>query len=173
MDAINILATLSTELLFVFLFGGIAFLTIGIIGIVRLQLKNHRNLFTAIAGVVIPPLTFALVFLFIILIIFPATMFPMRSEITNVSVVSNSPLILSVDVKAITTRNTDIEGAYVRNIDDNNILTYCSFKPFFDLPADSTTTLVLYYNKTLPSGNYFLQLGSWHNAHGSLQFAIP
>lgn len=106
------------------------------------------------------------------MILFPATMFPIRSEITNVSVVNNSPLVLYVDVKAITTRNTDIERAYVRNIDDNSIITYCSLKPFFELPAVSTRTLILDYNKTLPSGNYILQLSSWHNAHCSIQFAI-
>ena len=54
MDAINILATVSNEVLSAFLFVGIAFLTIGIIGIGRLHLKKHKNLFTAIVAVVIP-----------------------------------------------------------------------------------------------------------------------
>ena len=65
-DAINILATISNEILSAFLFVGIAFLTIGIIGIGRLHLKKHKNLFTGIVALVIPPLTFALIFLFII-----------------------------------------------------------------------------------------------------------
>ena len=173
MDAINVLATLSNEVLSVFLFVGISFLTIGIIGIGRLHLKKHKNFFTAIVAVVVPLLTFALVFLFIIVIIYPVTWFPMRSEITNVSVINNSPLVLSVDVEAITTRDSYIQEAVIRNIGDNEILTDCYLKPFYELPADSTQTFIFNFNETLPSGNYILQLGSWHNAHGSLQFAIP
>ena len=99
--------------------------------------------------------------------------FPLRSEITNVSLISNSPLILSIDVKAITTRDTMIEGAGIRDIVDNNVLTYYSLQPFFELPADSTSNLILDYDVTLQSGNYILQLYSWHNNHGSIQFAIP
>jgi hypothetical protein len=173
MDAINVLATVSNDVLSAFLFVGIAFLTIGIIGIGRLHLKMHKNLFTAIVAVVIPPLTFALIFLFIIVIIYPATWFPMRSEITNVSVINDSPLVLSVDVKAITTRDSYIQEAVIRNIDDNKILTDCYLNPFYNLPAESTQTFNFNFNETLPSGNYILQLGSWHNAHGSLKFAIP
>jgi len=38
---------------------------------------------------------------------------------------------------------------------------------------NSTNTLILNYTVTLASGNYVLQLSSWHNNHGSLKFVIP
>ena len=173
MDAINILARLSEELLFVLLFGGIAFLTIGIIGIGRLKLKNHKKLFTAITACVIPSLTFALVFLFIIVIIFPSTMFPMRSEITNVTVIGNNPLILSVDLKAITIRDSYIDVANVLNTADDNVVSQCVLDPFFVLPAYSTKTLILTFNNTIPSGNYIVMLSSWDYHQGNSPFAIP
>jgi len=175
LDSINILASLSSELFLILVFGGIAFFSIGIIGIVRLRLKNHRNLFTAIAAFAVPTLTFVVVFFGFILIIAPGSFrFPMRSEITKVAVVSNSPLVLSVDVKALTTRNAYIEGAYILSIDDSSIVTDCYLNPpFFVLPAYSTKTFSFNFNVTIPSGDYILMLSAWRDAHGSLQFIIP
>ena len=157
------------------MFSGIAFITIGIIGIERLQIKNHKNFFTAIAAFAVPTLTIVVVFFAFILIIAPGSFrFPMRSEITKVTVVSNSPLVLSVDVKALTTRNADIEGAYILNIDDSSIVTDCYLNPpFFVLPAYSTKTFSFNFNETIPSGDYILMLSAWRDAHGSLQFTIP
>jgi len=43
MDAINIFASLTNEFLFVFLFDGIAFLTIGVIVIGRLQVEGDKG----------------------------------------------------------------------------------------------------------------------------------
>jgi hypothetical protein len=173
MDSINVLASLSDPLLTILLFGGMALITVGIIGIGRLHLKNHKNLFTALAAFAIPSLTFGLVFL-VILTCIPVFSFPMRSEITNISVISTSPLTLSVDAKALTTRNTTIQQAVIRNVDDDKIVTDIFLNPPFpELPAYSTQTFIFHFNTTIPSGNYILQLICWHDNHGSLQFAIP
>jgi hypothetical protein len=172
-DSINVLASLSDPLLTILLFGGIGLITVGIIGFGRLHLKNHKNLFTALAAVAIPSLTFGLIFLVIITCI-PLFPFPMRSEITNISVISNSPLTLSVDAKALTRRNSTIQQAIIRNVNDDKIVTDCYLnKPFFELPAYSTQTFIFQFNTTIPSGNYILQLACWHDHHGRLQFTIP
>jgi hypothetical protein len=174
-DQIHILASVSYDFWWLMMFGGIALFTIGIIGIGRQKIKNHRNLFTAIAAFGIPISTFTIVFFAFMLIIAPASFhFPLRSKITNLSVINNSPLILSVDVKAITTADTRIEGAYVLNIDDYSIVTDSYMNPpFFELPAYSTKTLIFNFNETIPTGNYILHLSAWHANHGSLQFVIP
>lgn len=171
-DSVSSLVSLSSPQLGVwFGLGAISLLTVGVVGIGRQHFRNRRKLFTVIAVFLIPPLIFAGFLVVSLLIVVSAPMFPLRSEITLVSVVSNSPLILSVDVKAITSRTSSIEGASI--FDGDGLVAYRPLKPFFELPTGSTKTLILNFNDTFPSGNYIVRLSSWHNNHGSLPFAIP
>ena len=172
-DAVSILASLNSQLGLWFVLGGIIFLTVGVIGMGRQHIKNHKNIFTVLAALLIPLLTLAIMFVASVLVIVYAPMFPMRSEITQVSVTSTSPLILSVDVKAITSRDTAIEGANIMDYNDDNRVAYCPVKPFIELPAGSTKTLTLNFSTTLPSGNYLVRLSSWGRNHGSSPFTIP
>ena len=172
-DAASILASLNSRLGLWFVLGGIVFLTVGVIGMGRQHFKNHRNIFTALAVLLIPLLTLAIMFVASVLVIVYAPMFPMRSEITQVSLISTSPLILSVDVKAITSRDTAIEGANIMDYNDDNRVAYCPLKPFIELPAGPTKTLTLNFNTTLPSGSYIVRLVSWESHHGSSPFTIP
>ena len=112
-------------------------------------------------------------------------MFPLRSEITQVTVVDTSPLVLSVGVKAITSSDSKIEQAIVINshneivaetsFDDRKWIEYGSFKglALAVLPAGSETTVTLDFNTTLPSGCYLVRLSSWHDNHGDFPFTIP
>lgn len=159
-DQIHILASLSYDFLLLMMLGGIALFTIGIIGIARPKIKNHRNLFTAIATVGIPILVFTIVLFAFTLIVAPASFhFPLRSKITNVSVINDSPLILSVDVKAITTRDTRIEGAYILNIEDYNIVSDSYMNPpFFELTATRHRHLFSILMKLFPQEIMFYSL---------------
>ena len=185
-DAVSILASLSIPQLGLwFVLGGIVFLTVGILGIGRQHFKNHRNLFTALAVLLIPLLTFATMFVASALVIVYAPMFPMRSEITQVTVVDTSPLILSLNVKAITSRDSRIDWAIILNSNDALVAEtppsareWIVSKNFQGLalavlPAGSEITLTLNFNTTLPSGNYLVRLTSWGSNHGSSPFTIP
>jgi len=183
-DAVSILASLaSTEFWLCFVLGGIVSLTVGVLGIGRQHLKNHRNLFTALAALLIPLLTFATVIVASALIVVYAPVFPMRSEITKVTVVDNGPLILSLNVKALTSRDSIIEGAFIMDSNDNLVAEifkreYIVSKNWQGLAmavlsAGSEITLTLDFNTTLPSGNYLVRLCSWGSNHGSSAFTIP
>ena len=172
-DAVNILASLNSQLGLWFVLGGIISLTVGVIGMGRQHFKNHRNLFTALAVVLIPSLTLAIMFVASVEIVVYAPMFPIRSEITHVSVVSSNPLVLSVDVKAITSRDSPIECANIMDGDDDHLVAHCSVRPFCELPAGSTKTLTLNFSYTYPSGNYIVRLIAWDHNHGSSPFTIP
>ena len=77
-DAVSILASLNSQLGLWFVLGGIVFLTVGVIGMGRQHFKNHRNLFTALAVLLIPLLTLAIMFVASVEIVVYAPMFPMR-----------------------------------------------------------------------------------------------
>jgi hypothetical protein len=182
-NALNILASFSpTQLGLCFVVGGIVFFTVGI---VRQYFKNHRKLVTALAILLIPPLTFITVAVAYSLIIINAPMFPMRSEITQVTVVDTIPLVLSLGVKAITSSDTRIDGAIILNsnntlvaetsLSDREWIEYKDFKglALAVLPAGSEITLTLNFNTTLPSGNYLVRLTCWSDNHGSSFFTAP
>ena len=185
MDSLNILASLYPNIVFPFLIlGGIGLLTVGIIGIGRLRLKKHKNLFTAIVAVVIPPLTFALILLFTVWIIFPATWFPLRSEITQVSVIDTNPLVLSLEIQAITSRDSRIDSVIITNDNDEIVASYSNeeiknskgvitYPAIAELPAGSKIEITIPFNTTLPSGDYIVLLSSWHDGHDSSPFTIP
>jgi hypothetical protein len=161
-------------------FGGIILLTGGIVGIIRQYFTNHRKLFTALAILVIPPLTFSTLVFGCTFAFSSAPMFPVRSEITQVTVVDDSPLVLSVGVKAITSRDSRIEGALVLNGDDEVLAktppddrAWLEGSALAVLPAGSEITLTLDFNTTLPAGSYLVRLACWHQNHGSSLFAIP
>ena len=111
--------------------------------------------------------------------------YAVRSEITQVTVVSSSPLILSINVKAITDYNSRIDGAIVLN--SNSVLvaeTSPSALEWFVsenfqglalamLPAGSEITLNLNFSSILPSGNYTVRLTGNDINHGSSSFTIP
>ena len=188
-DSLSILALLSPmsspQLGLWFVLGPTVLLTVGMVGIIRQYFENHRKLLTALAILLIPPLTF---FPFVIgcsYAFFSAPWYPMRSEITQVTVVDNSPLVLSVGVKAITSRDSRIDGAFVTNnndelvaetsFDDREWVEHGDFEglALAVLPAGSEITLTLNFNATLPSGNYQVKLTCWGDNHGSSLFTIP
>ncbi len=183
-DAIGVFTEMPFEFLLCFWFVGTFLLTLGIVGTGRQHLKRHKRLFTALVAVLVPMLTFAAMF-FAITMIFASTFFtfPIRSEITQVTVVDTNPLLLSVDVKAITSRDTRIDSALVLNSYDGLVAKCCNesiivegvetFQPLCVLPAGSEVSLTLDFNATLPSGDYLVRLSAWHDNHGSAPFTIP
>jgi len=186
-DAVSILAPFHSQL--GFLLGGMVFTTVGIVGTGRHYFKNHRKLFTSLAAILVPLAVFGIFFVAAWNMIFYAPVFPMRSEITQVTVIDTSPLVLSLNVKAITSRDTRIDGALVLNSDGTDVATYY-LEPIIvvdyysheqtyvrqsicELPTGSEITITLDFNKTLPSGNYLVRLSSWGSNHGSSPFTIP
>ena len=85
----------------------------------------------------------------------------LRSEITQVTVVNNNPLVLSLAVKSITSKNTWIEGAIILNSTNKNIARVPSSEEFVagfaqkgyfaldELPGGSQISLTLDFNTTL------------------------
>ena len=185
-DSLSILASFSLWYFGgFFVLSGIVLLTIGIVGVGRQYLKNHRKLFTVLAILLVPPLIFGTFIVAYTFAFHSAPMFPLRSEITQVNVVDDSPLVLSVGVKAITNRNSIIEEASVFN-DNGTLVAQTSFddREMFDLkiykglalavlPAGSEITVTLNFGATLPSGVYTVGLSSWNVVHGSSPFTIP
>ena len=184
LDAISVFAALPSEFVLWFLSIGIFLLTVGIVGTGRQHLKSRKRLFTALAAVLVPVLTFVAMFFALTMIaVNTLFIFPMRSEITQLAVVDTSPLVLSLNVKAITSRDTRIDSALVLNGYDR-IVAEChnepimvrgveTFQPLCVLPAGSEVKLTLNFNATLPSGDYLVRLSSWHDNHGSASFNIP
>ena len=168
-----------------FVLGGIVLLTIGIIGFGRQYFKNHRRLFTTLAILLVPPLIFATFVMGYSFAFISAPMFPVMSEITQVAVVDTEPLVLSVGVKAITSRGSRIEQASVFNHNRTLVAqTSLGDRVRFDsefykglalavLPTGSEITVTLNFTDALPSGDYTVSLSSWHVAHGSSPFTIP
>jgi hypothetical protein len=185
-DALNILVSFSpTKLGFGFMIGGIISLTVGIVGIGRQFFRSHGTFLQAFSIPLISLLLFV-TFIFAINSIYSsAPMFPLRSEITQVTVVDTSPLVLSVDVKAITSSDSRIDQAIVINsnnelaaetsFDDREWIEYGGFKglALAVLPEGSEIALTLNFNATLPSGDYLVSLVCWHTNHGSSLFTIP
>jgi hypothetical protein len=182
-DALIILASFSpTKLGLGFMIGGIILLTVGKVGIIWQYFKNHRKLLSALPILFIPTLTFFAMF-FAWSLVFNFPYFPMRSEITQVTVVDASPLVLSLTVKAITSRDTRVDSAFILDSDDTLVGSYCNeeimvkgvstFEPICVLPAGSEITVSLDFNTTLPSGCYLVRLSSWHDNHGESPFTIP
>lgn len=186
-DTLNILtlfsATSPTKLGQWLMLGGIILITVGMVGIIRQYFKNHKNLLSALAILSIPPLTFTIFFVAYNFTILSAPMFPIRSEITQVTVVDTNPLILSVDVKAITSRDTRIDSAFILDSSDTIVASYCNeeimvkevstFEPICILPAGSEINVTVDFNTTLPSGDYLVRLSSWGDNHGDSLFTIP
>jgi len=187
-DSLSILALLSPmslpQLGLCFMLCSIVLLTVGIVGIIRQYFRNHRNLFTAIAILLIPPLTFFTV-AFGCTFAFQSALSldPLRSEITQVTVVDTNPLVLSLSVKAITSRDTRIESAFVLNSMNERVAQIPSEEEreafwsgqftLAELSGGSEISLTLDFNTTLPSGDYLVKLTCWHNNHGSSSFTIP
>ena len=183
-DSLNILALFSpTKLGLWFMLGSIVSLTVGIVGIGRQYFYGHRRLFTVLAILLIPPLIFVSLFYGCVSAVLIAPMFPLRSEITQVTLVDDSPLVLSLCVKAITSRDTRIECALILDSNDTLVASYwneeimvngvSTFQPICVLPAGSEITVTIDFNTTLPSGSYLIRLSAWHHNHGESFFTIP
>jgi hypothetical protein len=184
-DALSILVLFSPAKLGLgFMLGGIIFLPAGIVGVGRQYFKCHRRLFTVLAILLIPPLIFVSFFFGCVSAVLMAPMFPLRSEITQVTVVDVDPLVLCLDVKAITSRDTRIDSAFILNNNDivaqvpsdQEWVEWAERGQFFtlaDLPSGSEISLTLDFNTTIPSGYYLVRLSSWHNNHGESFFTIP
>lgn len=161
---------------------GIAFLTVGICGIERHCFKSHGKLLSEFSLVFVPLLAFITFIFAHTLILVNGPMYPIMGEITNVTVVDTSPLVLSVGVRAITSFDSMLEGAIILN--ENEIVAQIpseqewAEKDFYpvtlaELPAGSEITLTLDFNTTLPSGDYLVRLTRWKSNHGSSPFTIP
>jgi hypothetical protein len=183
-DALNILVSFSpTKLGFGFMLGSIVLLTVGIVGIGRQYFNGHRRLFIVLASILVPPLIFFSLFYGCVSAVIMAPMFPLRSEITQVTVVDDNPLVLSLCVKAITSRDTRIDSAFILDSNDTLVASYWNeeimvkgvytFEPICVLPAGSEITVSVDFNTTLPSGGYLVRLSSWHDNHGESPFTIP
>ncbi len=174
-DAISVFA-LPFKFLLYFLLIGVFFLTVGIVGIGRQHLKSHKRLFTALAAVLVPVLTFAAVFSATTAIA-DNTLFlypPMRSEITQVIVVDDSPLVLSLSVKSIVSSDSRIFSAYVDYSNGTLAASLCNDEGLCVLPGGSEKTFAVNFNTTLPSGEYLVILGgSWDCNNGRAQFTLP
>lgn len=155
-----------------FVLGGITLFTIGVVGIGRQCFKIHKKLFTILAALLVPPLIFASFVVCYSTAISSSPALPLRSEITQLTVVDTNPLILSVNVKAITSKDSLIDTAWVYNDYDCASVAHC-FNEESVLPAGSEVTLNLNFNTTLPSGNYTLSFSTWHVNHDSSPFTIP
>jgi hypothetical protein len=183
-DALSILVSFSFWCSGGFLVvGGIVLLKIGIIGVGRQYFKNHRRLFTALSILLVPPLIFGTFIVGYTFAFVNAPMFPLRSEITQVTMVDNSPLVLALCVKAITRRDTRIDSALILDSNDTLVASYwnenimvqgvSTFQPICVLPAGSEITVTVDFNTTLPSGSYLIRLSSWHDNHGESFFTMP
>ncbi len=165
------------------LVGGIVFVTVGVLGIGSKYFTNHRTLLTLLL-LLIPSLAFVTMYWASVEITLSAPMFPMRSEITQVTIVSSNPLVLFLNVKAITCRDSRIAGALIFNKYDQLVAQCYPERKWIDygdfhgmgfavLPAHSEIVLTLNFNSTIPSGNYTVRLTEWEENHGSAPFVIP
>jgi hypothetical protein len=163
---------------------GIILLTVGAVGIGRLYFKNHRNLMTVHVVFLLPLVAFATVAEVSGLMMLDAPRFPLRSEITQVTVVDTNPLVLSVDVRAITRKPSTIDGANIFDKYDQFVAECPFWRIWSDygnsssvgmalLPPHSEIALTLEFNVTLPSGTYVVLLYSANDNHGSAPFTIP
>jgi len=165
---------------------GIAFLTVGMVGLGRQHFKNQRNLLTVLVVFLVPSLTFATVFFTSVLMVAP--IFPVRDEITQVGIVNNNPLVLYLGVKAITSGGTNIDSVLILNSHGTMMAEYhieefvtvdekgdqvLHRMPICTLSGGSSMTLTVRFNCTLPPGNYTVRLTSWSSNHGSSPFTIP
>ena len=179
----SILVQLSLEHFgFFFVFGGIVLLAVGVVGIKRNFFHSHGTFLSAFSIPLISLLVFCSFFFAYFSILASAPMFPMRSEITHVTVVDTNPLVLNLHIRAITSSDSRIEGAIILN--NNEIVAQIpsedewAEKDFYpvtlaELPGGSEITLTLNFNTTLPSGNYLVRLGCWGDNHGDSPFTIP
>ena len=126
-DAISVLASLgSSQYVIWFVLSGIVIITVGTVGLGRQHFKAHRNLLTLLMVVLVPLLTYATVLFAATLMIVSAPMFPTRSEITEVIVVEANPLVLSLSVKAITSRDSRIDSAIIKNSNETMVASFFS-----------------------------------------------
>ena len=174
-DSVSVLSSLGPYLGFRIAICGIALLTVGILGVDWKNVKKSRKRFIALYIFLIPLTTLVCVLIASFMLFMSAPMFPIRSEITQVSVIDTDPLILSVDVKAITSRDSQIEAAIIYN-DNETRVAQTDFETSLALavlPAGSEIKITLNFNTNLTSGNYIVELSSWGSNHCCSTFAIP
>ena len=185
-DALSILVLFSpTKLGFGFMLGGIILLAVGIFGIKRHFFRSHGTFLQAFSIPLFSSILFVTFIFAISWIFINAPMYPMRSEITQVTVVDTSPLVLSLNVKAITSRDTRIESALVLNNDEvvakvpsdeeweAELVERGQFLTLVELPGGSEISFILDFDTTVPSGYYLVRLSAWHDNHGESFFTIP
>jgi len=171
-------------IVWLFLLGGPVLLIIGVLGTDITLIKKYRGLIVVSVPIIVI-LLFGNMWISSLNYSF-ANSYAARSEITQLTMVSNSPLVLSLNVKAITDYDSEIYGAIVRNnghdvtgqkptmtVYDEATKNY-SNQSVITLPGDSTILLTLKYSEILPPGNYsVLLLGGMHYNHASAPFTIP
>ena len=171
--------------------GGTVLLIAGLMGIGRQHFKTRGKLYTGLVVFVILIFIFYGVFGSVGMMILNAPMFPMRSEITQVTLVDTNPLVLYLGVKGITTADSRIGSVSILNsnrtmvaeyhMDDVVVLDehgypYSGSVPICVLSGGSSMKLTVRFNCTLSSGDYtiFLASGGFGlDSHGSAPFTIP
>ena len=182
---------LSGFVLFGIVICGVLFFTVGLVGIVGGHFRNQREFYTAGAAFVISILLFGTVVASIELMTPLGPTFRVRDEVTQVDVLSNNPLVLSLGVKAITTEDSRIGIVFVLSSERNMVAEYhmedigyldehgdqvTSSVPICTLSGGSSMTLTVKFNRTLFPGNYTVSLASGgfgDDNHGSAPFTIP
>ena len=168
--------------------GGTIFLTVGVLGIGRQYFKNHSNAFF-LTAVLVPMLMLTSVVSITFFSFDPFYEVPERMVVTQVSLSSTNPLILSLNVKSFYSLEIDFVEACVK---DHNQVTLASIEAMWiiaevnewgpvhrmqflgQLPGGSEKVLTLNFNTTLPSGNYHVWLRSRrYNTFVSPYFTIP
>jgi hypothetical protein len=166
---------------------GTFFLTIGILGIGRHYFKDRSCAFFLVA--ILVPLLVLASFVSMMSVFFdPSYEAPERMVITQVSIDSTNPLILSLNVKSFYSVEIDFVKACIKN---PNEATFASIEATWitsedergqvqtmqflgQLPGGSEKTLTFYFNTTLPSGNYSMWLQSRrYYTFASSYFVIP
>lgn len=183
-DSLSILATLDLDQLGIpLLTSAGTFLTIGILGLDWKNVKKYRKRFVVLYVVLIP---ITIIFCFFVISFFAvfyfAPMFPIRSEITKISINKTNPLVLCFNIRALTVRDSRIEGVVI--LENNTMVASRFSEPLIvngvwtlpalcELPGASEIIFTIDFNTTLSSGIYDVRLTSAHNNHGSASFAIP
>ena len=173
-----------------FLIAGTGFLIVGILGIGRQRLKTKKTLFTVLTVALAPILVISLFFSVIFVTTYPVLSDPPeKMAITNVSLTSTNPLVLSLDAKSFYMADIWFDYACVKNCNQTivasiigemvevqkpNSTPYWTFQYAARLPAASEKILTLNFNTTLSSGEYSVWLRSYRQStFTTLYFNIP
>jgi hypothetical protein len=188
---------LFVDLWVLFAIVGTGFLMVGILGIGRQRIKKKRTLFSILTVALLPVLVFSLFFSMILATNLPPLSDPPeKMSLTNVSVTTTNPLILSLNAKSFYMAEICFDEAHIKDSSQTTVASiigkmvevqnssgnpsnwpgypYWTFQFVARLPAASEKILTLNFNTTLPSREYSVLLHSYRGqAFTTLYFRIP